>query len=49
MPFLLLYAPGYAANARFRAPLEPILAILAAVALDALITRLRVLMSKRLS
>ncbi len=37
IPALLLYLPGLASNARFRAPTEPLLAILAAVTLVELI------------
>jgi hypothetical protein len=35
IPVLLLYLPGLASNARFRAPVEPFLAIAAAVGLQA--------------
>jgi hypothetical protein len=41
VPALLMYAPGYISNSRFRAPVEPLLAILAAAALDAMVTRIR--------
>lgn len=37
IPALLLYLPGLASNARFRAPTEPLLAILAAITLVELI------------
>jgi hypothetical protein len=39
IPALLLYLPGIASNARFRAPVEPFLAILAALGLGALRAR----------
>jgi 4-amino-4-deoxy-L-arabinose transferase-like glycosyltransferase len=41
LPTLLLYLPGIASNARFRAPVEPFLALLAAVGLDAALSFLR--------
>jgi 4-amino-4-deoxy-L-arabinose transferase-like glycosyltransferase len=41
IPALLLYLPGIASNARFRAPVEPFLAILAAVGLDAVLAFFR--------
>jgi 4-amino-4-deoxy-L-arabinose transferase-like glycosyltransferase len=41
IPALLLYLPGIASNARFRAPVEPFLAILAALGLDAILSLLR--------
>lgn len=39
--FVLIYAPGISSNARFRIPIEPVLCLLAAVALTGLFTRLR--------
>jgi hypothetical protein len=41
IPALLLYLPGIASNARFRAPVEPFLALLAALGLDAILTLFR--------
>jgi hypothetical protein len=41
IPALLLYLPGIASNARFRAPVEPLLALLAATGFYAALTVLR--------